>query len=107
MHEVLKPKPNDLGLAFNSEFNGMASIPVSINDLLDTRQKLFDMIPRILSENEKQFLISLKKGEPDWSLLPVANIEKLPAIQWKLYNIRKLDKRKHLEQLKKLETVLK
>ncbi len=107
IHEVLKPKPNDLEPAFSSEFSGMTSIPVSINDLLDTQQQLFDMIPGILSDNEKQFLISLKKGEPEWSRLPVTNIEKFPSIQWKLHNIRKLDKKKFLEQLKKLEAALK
>ena len=29
MHEVLKPKQNDLEPAFSSEFSGMTSIPVS------------------------------------------------------------------------------
>jgi predicted nucleotidyltransferase component of viral defense system len=106
MHEVLKPKPNDLEPAFSSEFNGMVSIPVSIDALQDTRQQLFEMIPGLLSDNEKQFLISLKKGEPDWSLIPVDNIDQFPSIQWKLSNIKKLDKKKHLEQLKKLEAVL-
>ncbi|MGE5670537.1 MAG: nucleotidyl transferase AbiEii/AbiGii toxin family protein, partial [Fibrobacterota bacterium] len=72
----------------------------------DTRQKLFEMIPGLLSDNEKQFLISLKKGEPEWSLLPMDNIYQFPSIQWKLNNIKKLDKKKHLEQLKMLEAVL-
>jgi predicted nucleotidyltransferase component of viral defense system len=107
IHEMLKPKCKDLEPAFSSEFSGMTSIPVSINDLLDSRQQLFDMIPGILSDNEKKFLISLKNGEPEWSLLPVTNIEKFPSIQWKLHNIKKLEKKKHLEQLKKLEKVLK
>jgi len=106
MHEVLKPNPVELEPVFSSEFAGMTSVPVSLDELQDTRQQLFAMIPGILSDNEKQFLLSLKKGEPQWSLLPVDHINKFPSIQWKLHNIKKLDKKKHAEQLKKLEAVL-
>ena len=107
MHEVLKPNPAELEPAFSSEFAGMTSVPVSLDELKDTRQQLFSMIPGILSNDEKQFLLSLKKGEPQWSLLPVDHINKFPSIQWKLHNIKKLDKKKHAEQLNKLEAVLK
>ena len=106
MHEVLKPNPVELEPAFSSEFSGMTSVPVSIDELHDTRQQLFAMIPGILSDDKKQFLLSLKKGEPNWSLLPVGHIDKLPSIQWKLHNIRKLDEKKRKDQLQKLEKVL-
>ena len=79
---------------------------MAIDELQTTRQQLFGLIPGILSDNEKQFLISLKKGEPDWSLLPVGHIDKLPSIQWKLHNIRKLEEKKRKDQLQKLEKVL-
>lgn len=47
-----------------------------------------------------------KQGKPDWSLLPLENLSRMPAVQWKLINIRKLLKQnpdKHAEQLKALE----
>lgn len=107
MHEVLKPNLVEFEPAFSSEFSGMTSVSVSVDELQYTRQQLFSMIPGILSDDEKQFLLSLKKGEPEWALLPVDHINKFPSIQWKLYNIKKLAKKKHLEQMKKLEAVLK
>jgi len=59
-----------------------------------------------LTGEEKSFLVSLKEGTPDWKLLGVAGAEKLPAIQWKLQNIRKMDAGKRLEQLKRLKAKL-
>jgi hypothetical protein len=53
--------------------------------------------------------MSFTDGEPNWSLLQLDPHEKMPAIQWKLINIRHLRARnpnKHAEQLLKLETVL-
>ena len=38
--------------------------------------------------------------------MPVTGIEQLPAIQWKLVNIRKMDKKKHKEALQKLQAAL-
>jgi len=47
-----------------------------------------------------------KQAQPDWSLISVAGIEQLPAIQWKLLNIRKMDKKKWTDSLQKLQAVL-
>ncbi len=59
-----------------------------------------------MTENEKKFLLSIKQGEPDWDLMPVAGIDKLPAIQWKLINTRKMEKKKQMQSLEKLQAVL-
>lgn len=106
MHEVLQPRPIDIESVYHSEFSGMTRIPVTVEELAETRKKLFTMMPSILTENERTFILSLKKGEPDWSLLLVSDIDKFPAIQWKLHNIRQLDGKKHKEQMRELETVL-
>jgi hypothetical protein len=74
--------------------------------LLDTRETLINTINKILQDNERQFLLSVKTGNPDWSLMPLKGIEQLPAIQWELQNIRKMDNKKHHEMLEKLKAVL-
>jgi hypothetical protein len=38
-------------------------------------------------------------------LLGIKELESFPALRWKLLNIKKMDKHKHQEQLKKLEAV--
>lgn len=36
------------------------------------------------------FLLSLARAEPDWSLLEIEHLERLPAVRWKLQNLRQL-----------------
>ncbi len=56
-----------------------------------------------MTDDEKIFLVSLKAGQPNWSVMDIEGIEKLPAIQWKLANIRKVRAKKRAELLEKLK----
>jgi hypothetical protein len=38
--------------------------------------------------------------------LPISDIEKLPGLEWKLMNIRKMDAKKHRAALNNLKKVL-
>ncbi len=61
-----------------------------------------------MTDDDRQLLLSVKRGEPDWNLFPVEGLERLPAVQWKLENIQKLKQnaKKHAEQLRALEEAL-
>jgi hypothetical protein len=59
-----------------------------------------------LSENERKFLLSIKQGEPNWSLMPFDHIQELPAIQWKLRNIKRMSAHAHATALDRLRDVL-
>lgn len=71
-----------------------------------TRDKLIKMINKELTNSEREFILSVKKGKPECSLMPFANLDKLPALTWKVKNILNMDKRKHRDMLGKLESVL-
>jgi predicted nucleotidyltransferase component of viral defense system len=107
MHELLAPRPSDLRLAFSSEFVGMTRVPIELDELLLVRNNLASSILAMLTDDERAFIISMKQGEPNWSLLGLSHIENLPAIRWKLQNIQKMDRKKHSEALTQLRTVLK
>lgn len=49
---------------------------------------------------------AIKQGEPRWEYMGIAGIDKLPAIRWKLLNIGKMSKKKHLKAVGKLKVVL-
>ncbi len=61
-------------------------------------------MPRL--SNERKFLLSIKTGQPDYSLMPFDNLADLPALKWKLINIQKMDKNKHARMLDELKSVL-
>jgi hypothetical protein len=68
----------------------MTKEPVTLDALLETRARLFQDLPAALDTNERQFLRTLARAEPDWSLLEIPHLKLLPAIRWKLQNLEKL-----------------
>jgi len=106
MSELLDPNLRDFRQVFEQEFAGMTTEEVTYDELVAVRESLIDTINETMMDTEKKFLLSIKQGEPDWDLMPVTGIDRLPAIQWKLLNIRKMKKEKHAESLQKLRTAL-
>lgn len=106
INELLNPNRLDISELYAQEFNRMTSINVELDDLLQVREKLIKTLLETLTESERKFLLSVKKGEPDYSLMPFNHLEQLPALQWKLINVRKMEKNKHTKMLNKLKKVL-
>ncbi len=65
------------------------------------------MIAESLTIEEKQFILSIKEGNPRWELLGIEGIENLPAVKWKLLNIARMSPRKHKKAVQKLRDYLK
>lgn len=62
-----------------------------------------------MSGSQRQFLISLARAEPDWSLLRCAHAAEQPALRWKLSNLETFRRRRPAdfkEQAQQLETLL-
>ncbi len=103
MHELINPPRKDFRKVFENEFSGMTDVPVSYEELLAAREYLFSRLHSELTGTERKFILSVKEGSPDWKLLGLPGVDKLPAIQWKLQNIAKMSPAKHREQLCKLK----
>ena len=104
--ELLSPNLIDIKEAFDADFKGMSAIECTLEELLEARLCLIDNITKSLTEPEKLFLLSIKKALPEWHLLDIPGIDKLPAIGWKLNNIRNMDRQKHDAAVKKLRDIL-
>lgn len=91
---------------YEGEFRNMAEIDVPKDELEATRVQLIETINRSITEQERQFLLTFKKGTPDWTLLGLTGIEQLPAVRWKLHNLSNMLPSKHAEALAKLRDVL-
>lgn len=105
--ELLNPNKIDISKMFATEFKGMTDEEITLQKLLESRDKLIKKINRSLSEKEKLFILSFKNMKPEWKLLGLKNIENLPAIRWKLYNLANMNPRKHKIALDKLREFLK
>jgi hypothetical protein len=109
IHELLAPVCRDLRMDYEHSFVGMTVEPVSLESLLQTRERLIVTVQKELDDTERNFLLSLIQGEPDWSPLGIPHLAELPAVRWKLRNLEKLKKtnrNKFRLQIKKLEKLL-
>lgn len=106
MHEVLNPNLKEFQEVYQNEFLGMTNIIVSYDELVSTREHIISIINKSLTVSEKQFLLSIKNGEPNWGLINVSHINLFPSINWKLLNIKKMAPKKKKEQFEKLKSIL-
>jgi hypothetical protein len=106
MAEMLNPNEQPLEHLYQSQFAGMARDAVPFDILIETRRRLIEELNAGLTQNERLFLFSMKMGEPEWNRLPIANLESLPALQWKLKNIRSMDPFRRQRAVEKLKQVL-
>lgn len=106
MHEMIWPNFLDQAKIFESQFAGMALTPFSYADFENTRERLLLVIHQGWTDKDRAFLLSFKRGTPDWDLLPLKHLSSMPAVMWKLSNIQKFKQKnpdKHAQQLKALE----
>ena len=106
MVEILNPHWGDLRPVFEKEFQGMLVEPVRAEELRIAGGQLVSRLHEELTQGERRFIVSVKEGKPQWNLLEVPGIETLPAIQWKIQNIRRMAPMKHREALRKLRDYL-
>ena len=106
MAEILAPTRKPLEAEFERGFAGMTATPVSLDELIAAREAIIGIMVADMPDDHRHFLIGFKKGEPDWTLLGIADAQHLPAVRWKQHNLDQLaaDRRKALVQA--LERVL-
>lgn len=106
LHELLNPHRLGLKQIYKSEFMGMTREKTSLEELIEIQERLPKLLLQGLTMAEKEFLLSFQQATPKWGLIPVPHLKRLPAVQWKLININKMDKTKHRVMGEKLESVL-
>jgi hypothetical protein len=67
-HEVLFPNEKPLEAVFAAEFQAMTTAPARLQALLATRHRMLQELPRALLPRHCEFLLSIVRAEPDWSL---------------------------------------
>lgn len=107
VHEVLFPNPRDtkLELEYERSFKGMTIVSAELAALQAARTRMCQELQDGLDEEERDFLISLVEGHPQWQKLGIAHLEALPGVRWKLQNLQQLKNerpRKFAEQVQLL-----
>ena len=107
INEILFSRINDKKADFKNQFEGMAKEKFDYEDFIKISKLLREKISNLFSDNDKKFILSFKRGKPEWSLF-VKDISQYPSIKWKLANINNLidsNPAKYREMYDKLERV--
>jgi len=90
VHEVLFPNLRDIGYEYERTFKGMTTEPVAISDLEVARARVVRELQEGLDADERRFLVTFIRNEPEWELLGIPHLAQLPGIKWKLHNLERL-----------------
>lgn len=77
--ELLDPGLQDISAMYEMEFKGMTRDELSISELYNARDAMIKEMHRLLSDNDRKFLLSLKNGNPQWELFAFPKAAELPA----------------------------
>ena len=88
--ESLQPNLVNQEDVLKNQFDGMSDIPFSYDDFENVRRDLIEKVNGILTDEDKEFLISFEQGTPEWDRCCAGNLSVFPSVQWKLLNIEKL-----------------
>lgn len=104
--ESLSPNNIDQTNALVNQFQGMTDTPFSYEDYIRARKDLHQLICNNLTSEDKEFLLSVENGTPDWKKCSAGDLSHYPSVQWKLLNIENLKTNnpdKFNQGIKKLE----
>jgi predicted nucleotidyltransferase component of viral defense system len=90
VHEVLFPNLRDIGYEYERTFKGMTTEPVAISDLEAARARVVRELQEGLDADERRFLVTFVRNEPEWELLGIPHLAQLPGLKWKLHNLERL-----------------
>ena len=104
--ELLAPTLRDITEEFRRGLAGLTTVPVSIDDLVRTREDLIAEAVGRMPDAHRRFLLAFERGEPDWTLLDAPVAATLPAVQWRMANLARLDETRQGELAARLEAAL-
>ncbi len=105
MFEVLSPNLKELDDEYARAFDGMTNEYVPIEELVNARAQLIDMVVGDMPADHQRFLITFERGQPEWELLGIAHIADLPAVRWRQQNLDKITDDKRADLVTNLERV--
>jgi hypothetical protein len=104
--EVLFPPRKPLEQLYADQFVGLTAESVSLVELASVREKMIAALHARIDGRTKEFLLSFKRGSPDWKLHPIDHAAELPAVQWKLMNLDRMDVEKRTAAHSRLSAAL-
>ena len=105
-NKLLSAKCRDINHEYQHNFRGMTEYEVPIDALTAAHAGLIDDLVANMPKAHKEFLLSFYRREPDWAVLGLDGVQKLPAITWREQKLDNAGQETREEIVSNLEQVL-
>ena len=92
IHESLAPSLIDQRDAMANQFDGMTDVAFTYEEFEATRTQLIENVKALMTEVDREFLVSFESGQPQWDGYEFEYFKNYPSVQWKFLNLQKLSK---------------
>ncbi len=109
LYEIIVPNILDRESVFYSEFQGMTDTDFTYEQHIETLKYLISFIQENLKNKYKNQLLNFVSLNFDFNSLNIQNVENLPAIKWKIQNLKNLaniNSEKFKDEYMKLQQIL-
>lgn len=103
---LLVPVRRDMREEFERGLAGMMEASVALEVLVRTREEIVAEIVGLMPDAHKDFLRSVARAEPRWSLLEVPDVSSLPAVEWRMRKLAQLDEEERSAIFQRIEATL-
>lgn len=79
---------------------------MSLDTLICVWNKIVNGLHCSFTDEDRKFLLSVKAKRPDWSLIDAPDCADLPALKWKIKNLRLMDEDKYKRAFYKIQRIL-
>ncbi len=90
LYESFRPNLQDRRGAMKNQFEGMTDLPFTYDDFEETRSDLIAGVNAMMTDDDREFLLSFESARPVWDGTPYGAFRNYPSVRWKLLNLEKL-----------------
>lgn len=104
--DLLAPQRIDISERYESDLKEMVRVPTSEEELIAAWERLLHEIHTKMTQDDREFLMSVQQGRPDWSLIDLPGVDRLPGVRRRLKNLAKMTDQRRSDSVRRLAAVL-
>ena len=106
IESLLAPTRKELHQEFERGLEGMMAHPLQLDALIQTREEMISEIVGCMPESHCKFLRTFARGEPEWELLKLGGVDKLPAVRWRMKKLASLKEEDRSSMIVRIDEAL-
>ena len=104
--QLLTTECRNIAEEYNNNFYGMTEDDIPMETLLAAHADLTRNLINNMSDDHRRFLASFYRRKPEWDLLGIDGVDRLPAVRWREINLDRAGGKTREDIARHIEEVL-